>query len=55
MTFVLDYIIDETQSGFMRNRHISNNIRLVLDLIDYSDDDESFILFFRFLQGFQYN
>lgn len=34
---VLDTIIDETQSGFMRNRHISNNIRLVLDLLDYSD------------------
>ena len=25
---VLDPIIDEVQSGFMRNRHISNNIRL---------------------------
>jgi hypothetical protein len=33
---VLDVIIDETQSGFMRNRHISNNIRLVLDILDYS-------------------
>ncbi|KAI2643779.1 putative 149 kDa protein [Labeo rohita] len=43
----LDLIIDDTQSGFMRNRHISNNIRLVLDLIDYPHlySDKSF--FFR--------
>lgn len=34
---VLDYIIDETQSGFMKGRHISNNIRLVLDIKDSSD------------------
>lgn len=46
---VLDYIIDETQSGFLRKRHISNNVRLVLDVIDYSDLclDEGFILCFR--------
>uniref|UniRef100_A0A3P9LWP5 Reverse transcriptase domain-containing protein n=1 Tax=Oryzias latipes TaxID=8090 RepID=A0A3P9LWP5_ORYLA len=51
---VLDNIIDETQSGFMKNRHISNNIRLVLDLIDYSDycPDESFILFLDFYKAF---
>lgn len=51
---VLDHVIDETQSGFMRNRHISNNIRLVLDLIDYSDFcyDESFILFLDFYKAF---
>ncbi len=34
---VLNSIIDETQSGFMQKRHISNNIRLVLDMMDYSD------------------
>ncbi len=41
----LDLIIDDTQSGFMRNRHISNNISLVLDLIDYPHlySDKSFI------------
>ncbi len=33
----LDYIIDECQSGFMKGRHISNNIRLMLDLIDYNE------------------
>uniref|UniRef100_A0A8C6NIX7 Reverse transcriptase domain-containing protein n=1 Tax=Nothobranchius furzeri TaxID=105023 RepID=A0A8C6NIX7_NOTFU len=51
---VLDTIIDETQSGFMRNRHISNNIRLVLDLLDYSDlvSDNSFILFLDFFKAF---
>ncbi len=44
---VVDYIIDETQSGFMRHRHISNNVRPVLDLIDYPDlySDEAYILF----------
>lgn len=46
----LDTIIDETQSGFMRNRHLSKNMRLVLDLLDYSDlvSDYSFILFLDF-------
>ncbi len=29
----LDSIISETQSGFLKGRHISNNIRLVLDLL----------------------
>ncbi len=33
----LDTVIDETQSGFMRDQHIMNNIRLVLDLLDYID------------------
>lgn len=45
---VLPSIIDETQSGFMPNRHISNNIRLILDILDYSDliSNDSFIFFF---------
>lgn len=44
---VLDSIIDENQSGFMRKMHIFNNIRLIFNLIDYSDliKDDSFILF----------
>ncbi len=43
----LDYIIDECQSGFMKGRHISNNIRLILDVIDYNEciTDNSCILF----------
>lgn len=38
----------------MRCRHISNNIRLVLDLIDYADlcSDDSFILFLDFHETF---
>lgn len=54
MKSVLDHIIDETQSGFMKHRHIANNIRLVLDLIDYSDlcNDNSLILFLDFRKAF---
>lgn len=54
LNMVLDYIIDETQSGFMRCRHISNNIRIVLDLIDYPDlyNDEAYILFLDFRKAF---
>lgn len=49
---VLDSLIDESQCGFMRNRHIFNNIRPIFDLIDYSDliKDDSFILFLDFLK-----
>ena len=38
----------------MKGRHISNNIRLVLDLIDYADycPDDSFILFLDFHKAF---
>lgn len=37
----LDDLISETQSGFIKNRHIMNNIRLVLDLLHYSDEVHS--------------
>lgn len=33
--FRLSQVISETQSGFIKGRLIHNNIRLVLDLIDY--------------------
>lgn len=51
---LLPDIINESQSGFMANRHISNNIRLVLDLLDYSDliAHDSFILFLDFYKAF---
>ncbi len=51
---VLDDIIDECQSGFMTDRLISNNIRLVLDILDYSDliPDDSFMLFLDFYKAF---
>ncbi len=48
---ILNNIIDECQSGFIPQRHISNNIRLILDVLDYSDliSTDSFILFSSFL------
>lgn len=51
---VMDEIIDEAQSGFMKNRHISNKIRLILDLLDYSDicSVNSLILFLDFYKAF---
>ncbi len=54
LKLVLDTVIDESQSGFMNNRHISNNIRLVLGLLDYSDliSDNSYILFLDFYKAF---
>ncbi len=50
----LDDIIDEEQSGFIPGRNIVNNIRLVLDMIDYSwyIPDDSFILFVDFYKAF---
>ncbi len=37
MKNALNEIIDETQCGFMKGRHISSNIRLVIDLVQYSN------------------
>lgn len=50
----LDPIIAETQTGFMKNRHISCNIRLILDLLDYADsvNSEALILFLDFYKAF---
>lgn len=50
----LEEVISITQSGFMRGRHISNNIRLVLDLLDYSElvNDDALILFLDFYKAF---
>ncbi len=50
----LDSVISETQSGFLKGRHISNNIRLVLDLLDYADSvhSNSLILFLDFYKAF---
>lgn len=51
---VLPEIISETQTGFMSNRHISSNIRLVLDLLDYSEHitSNALILFLDFYKAF---
>ncbi|MGL4561575.1 MAG: RNA-directed DNA polymerase [Brevinema sp.] len=50
----LEEVISPTQSGFMKGRHISNNIRLVLDLLDYSElvNDDALILFLDFYKAF---
>ncbi|KAJ0006118.1 hypothetical protein NQD34_013391 [Periophthalmus magnuspinnatus] len=47
-------IISETQSGFIKGRSIHNNIRLVLDLIDYDFliNNEGFILLLDFYKAF---
>lgn len=50
----LDFIIHEAQCGFMPGRHISNNIRLVLDLVDYRHllPGNPIILFLDFQKAF---
>ncbi len=47
-------IVSTTQSGFMKGRNISNNIRLVLNFLDYSDlvNEEALILFLDFYKAF---
>ncbi len=48
----LNNIISEYQTGFLKGRHITNNIRLVLDLLDYAEnvEDGAIILFWIFLR-----
>ena len=50
----LPHIVAETQSGFIKDRQISNNIRFILDLLDYADSvhSEAFILFQDFYKAF---
>ncbi len=47
-------IISNTQSGFLKGRHISNNIRFIIDILDYSEfiNKEAFILFIDFYKAF---
>ncbi len=47
-------IIDEEQSGLIPGRNITNNIRLILDMIDQNDYilDDSLILFIDFYKAF---
>lgn len=46
--------LNESQTGFMKNRHISSNICLIFDLLDYSDQTESgaLVLFLDFCKAF---
>ena len=41
----IDQIISESQSGFIKERSIHNNIRMVLDLLDYNHliEDKGFV------------
>lgn len=53
---VMSYLIDESQSGIIKNRHISNNIRFVLDILDYSDlisEERFFFFFLDFYEAFE--
>ncbi len=54
LSYGLGNIISESQPGFMKGRHISNNIRLVLDLLDYPDliHSDGLILFLDFHKAF---
>ena len=47
-------IINYCQIGFMPKRHISNDIRFILDLLDYSEHVESqaVIVFLEFYRAF---
>lgn len=50
----LDDFIDEEQFDFMSGRNICNNVRLILDMIDYNQHilDDSWILFVDFYKAF---
>lgn len=50
----LNTIIDECQSAFMKGWHISNNVRLILDLIDHNDllEDYNYILSVDYYKAF---
>lgn len=51
---LLDSMIEETQSGFLNKRHITNNVRLVLDILDYPElvEDGGLMLFVDFYKAF---
>ncbi len=50
----LAIIISNTQSGFLKGRHISNNITLIIYILDYSEfiNKEALILFIDFYKAF---
>lgn len=49
---VITQIISDTQPGFIKGRSVHNNIRLVLDLLEYDHliEEEGFILLIFFLK-----
>jgi len=50
----INNLINESQSGFLKGRSIHTNIRLVVDLVEYSHliEDDGFILFLDFKKAF---
>lgn len=48
--------VDEFQSAFIKGRHIHNNVRLVLDMLNYQSliETERLILFYKLFQSFQF-
>ncbi len=53
----ISQMISVTQSGFLKDRSIHNNIRFIFDLIEYSDliEEDGFILFLDFYKAFMWN
>lgn len=51
---VLVKLVDEVQSAFIKGRHIHNNVRLKLDMLDYQSliESERVILFIDFFKAF---
>lgn len=46
--------VEEFQSAFIKGRNIHNNVRLILNMLDYQSriESESFILFIDFFKAF---
>ena len=40
MQKVLDHLIHESQTGFMKNRNISYNIRKTIDIMQFADEED---------------
>lgn len=53
-TFFLHNIIDKKQTGCIKGIHLSNNIRLILDMLDIKEYilENNFILFIDFHTAF---
>lgn len=50
----LNGVVNEVQSGFLKERSIHNNIRLVMDVVEYNHliEDDGYILFLDFKKAF---
>jgi len=54
LKLVLEKLVEEFQSAFIKGRYIQNHIRLILDMIDYNSmiQSDSLILFIDFFKAF---